>query len=39
MINEYLMPGVPLDIAEFDAHGVFDREENPAFHRIYQSPA
>ena len=38
MINEYLMPGTPLDIDEFDVHGVFDREKNTEFHRVYQSP-
>lgn len=39
MVNEYLMPGTPIDEAQFDPRGIFDREENPEFHRIYQSPS
>lgn len=35
MINEYAFPSFPLDLGEFDTHGVFDREEYTDFHNIY----
>lgn len=35
MVNSYLMPSVPLTLSQFDAGGVFDRESNVRFHRIY----
>ncbi|MBQ7336335.1 MAG: LCP family protein [Clostridia bacterium] len=38
MINEYLLPPVPMDLAEFDPNGIFDRAEYLEFHRIYQAP-
>ena len=37
MINAYLMPEFPLDLTEFDPNGVFDRERNSDFHKIYQA--
>ena len=38
MANEYLMPHIPLNIAEFDPNGFFDRIENERFHEIYIAP-
>lgn len=38
MVNEYLMPTHPLGISQFDPKGLFDRPENPDFHKIYTAP-
>ncbi len=36
-VNESLMPSVPVPLSQFDFEGVFDRESNDRFHRIYQA--
>ncbi|MBQ9773160.1 MAG: LCP family protein [Clostridia bacterium] len=35
-VQEHLMPTEP--VKSFDPRGLFDRESNPDFHRIYQAP-
>lgn len=39
MVNDYLMPRYPVIVEDFDPRRIFDREQNPEFHRIYQSPS
>lgn len=37
-VNRVLMPQTPVSDGQFDPDFVFDRPENPDFHRIYNSP-
>lgn len=38
MISQFLLPKSQLPWEGFDPNGVFDREDNPDFHAIYQAP-
>lgn len=38
-VNRVLMPQSAVEEKQFDPDGVFDRPQDPDFHRIYQSPA
>lgn len=34
-INELTYPDTPLELSDFDARGLFDRVQNPQFHKVY----
>ena len=34
-IGELTYPEIPIELADFDAEGLFDRTQNPQFHNVY----
>lgn len=39
MVNEYLLPPIPISLNEFGGGGIFENERNPKFRKIWEAPA